>query len=111
LLAEDSVILPFAGSPQHPEWLSPEEASTFLALEPEQNIAADVAANFIRSIVNDFHDLTAHLEKVAHRRGKELLVAHQRVRAATRQRNVSHRVEPSLPPDVLGIYLYLPAAE
>jgi len=42
-------------------------------------------------------------------RGEELLDAHRRVRAAARQTGVSHRVEPQLPPDVLGIYIYLPA--
>jgi hypothetical protein len=38
-----------------------------------------------------------------------LLDAHQRVRLATRTRNVRYRVEPQLPPDILGIYIFLPA--
>jgi len=41
-------------------------------------------------------------------RGEELLEAHQRVRLATKTRNVRYRVEPQLPPDVLGIYVFLP---
>ena len=32
----------------------------------------------------------------------------QRVRKASKVRNVQYRVEPQLPPDVLGIYVYLP---
>ena len=39
---------------------------------------------------------------------EELLDAHRRVRQATRQRGVRQRVEPTLPPDVLGVYVYLP---
>ena len=41
-------------------------------------------------------------------RGEELLEAHQRVRLASKVRNVRYRVEAQLPPDVLGIFVYLP---
>jgi Helicase conserved C-terminal domain len=111
LLAEDSIVVPFAGSPQIPDWLSPEQSSDYLALEPEQNIAPDIAANFIRKIVDGFGNLLPHLEKVARDRGDELLAAHRRVRAASLQRNVSYRVDPSLPADALGIYIYLPVVD
>jgi hypothetical protein len=30
------------------------------------------------------------------------------VRVASQAKGVSHRVEPQLPPDVLGIFVYLP---
>ena len=33
---------------------------------------------------------------------------YQRVRRASKKRNVQYRVEPQMPPDVLGIYVYLP---
>jgi len=42
-------------------------------------------------------------------RGEELLEAHQRVRLATKTRNVRYRVEPQLPSDILGLYIFLPA--
>jgi len=45
---------------------------------------------------------------VARQRGEELLDAHQRVRRASKVRNVLYRVEPQLPPDILGIYVFLP---
>jgi hypothetical protein len=41
-------------------------------------------------------------------RGDTLLQAHLRVRDAARRRGVQHRVEPHLPPDVLGVYVDLP---
>ena len=111
LLAEDSIVVPFAGAPENPEWLSPERTLDYLGLEPEQNIAPDIAANFIRKIVDGFGNLLPHLEEVARNRGNELLAAHRRVRAASLQRNVSYRVDPSLPSDALGIYLYLPVVD
>jgi hypothetical protein len=41
-------------------------------------------------------------------RGDELLAAHTRVRIAARMQGVRHSVEAQLPPDVLGVYVYLP---
>ncbi|MBW1933629.1 MAG: hypothetical protein JRI96_18750 [Deltaproteobacteria bacterium] len=37
-----------------------------------------------------------------------VLQAHRRVRTAARRKGIRYRVEPHLPPDVLGIYVYLP---
>jgi hypothetical protein len=45
---------------------------------------------------------------VAKRRGEDLLKAHRRVRHASRLKGTNQRVEPKLPPDVLGIYVFLP---
>ena len=50
-----------------------------------------------------------HLEQAAIQRGEELLDAHQRVRRASKVRNIRYRMEPQLPPDMLGIYVYLPS--
>ena len=76
--------------------------------EPEANVATEQAAEFVRKVVEGYGDLLPHLEGVARARGQELLDAHRRVRQAARQRGVRQRVEPVLPPDVLGIYVYLP---
>jgi len=51
------------------------------------------------------------MEEEARCRAERLLEAHRRLRAAARIRNLTCRVEPKLPPDVLGIYVYLPAKE
>jgi len=42
------------------------------------------------------------------RNGQALLDAYQRVGEAARLKGVRYRVEPQLPPDVLGVYIYLP---
>jgi hypothetical protein len=52
--------------------------------------------------------LRPHLDEVAEAHGKELLDAHQRVRTASRRVGVKYSIEPQLPPDVLGLYVYLP---
>ncbi|MDP9485830.1 MAG: DEAD/DEAH box helicase [Actinomycetota bacterium] len=108
LLAEDCQVVAFSGSPASPEWLSQDEAEALLWAEPEGNVAPDRAAHFLRRVISDGETLKEQLAAVAEERGRELLEAHRRVREASRERGVSQRVEPNLPPDILGVYVYLP---
>ncbi len=108
LLAEDCQVLAFAGSPQNAEWLDGATAERLLCLIPDMNINSDQASDFVRKVEDGFDALRPHLDEVARQRGEELLEAHQRVRRDSKIRNVQYRVEPQLPPDVLGIYVYLP---
>lgn len=110
LLAEECQLLAFAGAPHNAEWLDNQAAEELLLAEPEANIQPDQATHFLRQILGGFDALRPHLDAVARQRGDELLEAHRRVRLAARETNVSHRVEPQLPCDVLGVYLYLPKA-
>jgi hypothetical protein len=107
-LAEDCLLAAFAGSPQAPEWLDPAAAEKLLAAQPEGNIGPDQATDALRKILDGFDLLLPQLEALAVRHGSEVLEAHQRVRRAAALKGVTHRVEPQLPPDVLGVYVYLP---
>ncbi len=48
-------------------------------------------------------------EKLAPENAARILATHERVREATKAKGVHHRIEPKLPVDVLGVYVYLPA--
>jgi len=109
LLAEDCRLLAFSGSPQSAVWIDENEAEKLLLAQPDGNIAADQAAEFVGRVIDGFELLRSRLDQAAMQRGEELLEAHRRVRLATRTRNVHYRVEPQLPPDVLGIFIFLPA--
>ena len=109
LLAEDARLVAFAGAPASPQWLPAEAAEGLLAASPDANVTRDQAADYIRQVVEGFDALRPRLDEVARERADELLEAHRRVRAAAAQKGVRYRVEAQLPPDVLGIYLYLPA--
>jgi superfamily II DNA or RNA helicase len=108
LLAEDTLALAFVGAPQNAEWLDPAAAEQLLLARPEANISPEQATDFVRKVVEGFDLLRPMLEQAARQRGDALLEAHQRVRRASKIRNVRYQVEPQLPPDVLGIYVYLP---
>lgn len=109
LLAEDCQLLVFAGSPQNAEWLDSAMAEELLQARSDANIGADQARDFLQKVIDHFDHLRPHLERVAESRGQELLDAHRRVRTAARMKGVSYRVEPQFPPDVLGIFIYLPS--
>lgn len=108
LLAEDCQVLAFRGAPEIAEWLEAETAEKLLGALPDANISSEQAGEFVGKVIAGFDALRPHLDEVALQRGAELLDAHQRVRRASKVRNVQYRVEPQLPPDVLGIYVYLP---
>jgi hypothetical protein len=108
LLAEDSQVLAFAGSPQSAEWLTKEQAEALLEAIPDANIAPELQRDALQRILDGVPALMPHLESAARSRAAELLEAHRRVRSAARLRGVSQRVEPQLPPDILGVYVFLP---
>jgi superfamily II DNA or RNA helicase len=108
LLAEDCQVLAFTGSPDKAAWLEPDQAEALLDATPDANITADQATGFLQKVIDQFGSLSPHLEAVAQQRGNDLLEAHRRVRSASKLKGVRYRVEPQLPPDILGIYMFLP---
>jgi hypothetical protein len=108
LLAEDCQLVGFTGAPDQAQWLTQEQADQLLAATPEQNVNDDTARNFIQRVLTTFDPLRSRLNDIAVERGKELRQAHRRVRQASGRRNVKHDIEPQLPPDVLGLYVFLP---
>jgi hypothetical protein len=110
LMAEECQLVAFAGSPQNPEWLTTDQAEALMLLAPDSNTASDEASHFLRPVIENVASLMPHLEEVARERGKVLLESHERVHQAAKIKGTKHRVEPQLPPDVLGVYIYLPVS-
>ncbi len=109
LLAEDSLTLAFAGAPENARWLDAEAAEALLAAVPAANIPPQQASGFLREVVEKYAEhILPQLEARARQHGEALLKAHQRVRKAADMRGRQQRIEPQLPPDVIGIYVYLP---
>jgi len=107
LLAEDSGLLAWRGSADQPTWLTSDEVTTLLAAEPAANPGG--AVDFLTEAVGALDQIGPDLDAEAHRRAEQLHQSHIRVRDAARQKGVRVRVEPQLPVDVLGVYVYLPA--
>lgn len=114
LLAEDSLMFAFEGAPHNVTRLGPKETEALLNAEPDENIDPNYASTFVQTVVDEFHHLAPILNEIAQKRGDDLLADHIRVREATYrrgERRPQHRVEAQLPPDVLGIYVFLPVMQ
>src|SRR5581483_10159999 len=108
LLAEDSQLVAFAGSPQNADWLSSESAEQLLLAEPEANVVPEQARDFIQKVIDGISHLNVKLSEFARSRGEALLDAHSRVRQASKAKGVKHRIEAQDLPDILGVFVYLP---
>lgn len=108
LLAEDSKLIAFEGVPSSPTWLLPERANELMTISSDGNFALGRAQHFLTQIITGFDLLKPQIEQFAREHGEHILASHTRVRRAAQLKGVSYRVEPQLPADVLGLYLYLP---
>jgi len=108
LLAEDCRLVAYRGPAASPEWLDEAEAEQLLASEPSANVKPDQASHFMARALEDLPTLGPAFERIAQENALRILTAHERVREAVRARGLRHRVEPKLPVDVLGVYVYLP---
>lgn len=109
LLAEEAFSLAFRGNPKQPEWLTQEETEALLVAQPDANIQPQQASQFVKSVLDEFGTLQFNVEHAARQRSEALLEAHRRVRSEANQRGIRYRVEPNLPADLLGIFVFLPA--
>jgi len=110
LLAEDLALVGFTGSPENALWLPTEEVEPLLVAQAGANIGSGQAQNAVRRIIDRFEHVLPHLDGVAQERGEALFDAHHRVRKATQSGLRALKVDVHTPPDVLGIYVYLPLA-
>ena len=62
----------------------------------------------LQRIIDGINDMGEHITRIAKQHGQDLLEAHQRVRRASKQAQKGISVEPHLPADVLGVFVYLP---
>ncbi len=111
LLAEDCLVLGFRGAPQTAEWLSQQDADALLAAIPSGNVNPDRARDFLRRVLDDagMAAIKPQLKQMADTRGAELLDAHRRVREAAKAKGTSHRIQAAGEPDLLGVFVLLPA--
>ena len=109
LLAEDAALLAFEGHPQEARWLPPEQADRLLTALPGANVNPDLARHYLEQVLTDYSTaLEPSVRQAAQKRGLEVLESHRRVREAAKLTGLQLDVEPVLPVDVLGVYVYLP---
>jgi hypothetical protein len=90
------------------EALDDQAARTLMACEPSRNMPPPLRDQHIQRAIDQLDDLKPLLEGLARKRANELLEDHRRVREASQGRG-EYRVTPSLPVDVMGVFVLIPA--
>ena len=114
-VAEQARVLAFTGSPADPRWLEPEAVDQLLTARANANTPPDMARNMADAVLSTVDVLIPDLERAARQLADSMREAHVRVRRAARGRQAGVltvaglTVEPQLPVDVLGVYVYLPS--
>jgi superfamily II DNA or RNA helicase len=109
LVAEDVEVVAFTGPLTAPAWLSPEQVEALLAATASSIGAGGLADDAITKVLAGLPDLQPALDERARHLAEQLRESHARVRVAIggmARRGLA--VEPILPADVLGVYVYLP---
>ncbi len=109
LLAEDLLVAAFRGAPEQAQWLDEAEVEALFSAAPAGNIAEDLAQDLLRRSLGRHDQLLPHLQALGEERGRQLLQSHTRVRRAAKVEDKQLSVQTHAPPDILGLYLYLPA--
>lgn len=107
-LAEELDTVAFVRRGGEAAWLDPAATAALLELRPEANVDPTDKEARLRRALGELPDLEALLRSRGQERSQELLEAHERVRGAARGQGVTYSVEPPGPPDLLGVYVYLP---
>ncbi|MFV9504662.1 MAG: helicase-related protein [Oscillochloridaceae bacterium umkhey_bin13] len=108
VLAEELVVVGFSGQPTSPVWLSQSDALALLEhAQAAANLTRDERTLALNAALAELPGLAGDLASIADARAAQLREAHLRVRAQIGGGSV--RVRPASPPDVLGLYVLLPA--
>lgn len=110
LVAEDARLLAFRGSPKNAEWLTQEEATALLDATATENTDPYFGERTMTRILGQLPETTAHLESYGDELAADLDASHRRVRTASGEIVRGLSVTAQKPADILGAYVYLPAA-
>lgn len=107
LLCEETVTVAVAER-QGDGLLAGDAVRSLLDAEPARNMPPPLRDHHLQQQLDRLPALQPALERLAHERAQTLLEDHRRVREAARGSG-EYRVTPSLPVDVMGVFVLVPA--
>lgn len=108
MLCEETVAVTAVGTEALTE-LPLQEARALLGAEATRNMPPVIRDRHIQQAIDALPGWQAALAEIAKARAQALLADHRRVREAAEARG-SYQVSASLPVDVMGVYVLVPAA-
>jgi hypothetical protein len=107
-IAEEALYLGFRGKSK-PERIEESLLRTLLSSEPSGNLSKNVIERELADTLRWYKDNMSIFGDIAAKRSAILLADHRRVRDAAGDIG-SFAVEPGLPPDLIGVFVLLPAS-
>ena len=108
LLAEECLGIAIRGT-RTPEPLADKDAYELLSLEPARNMQEGQKTFLIKQALDSILSIEPIFDRIAQKQSKQLLEDHRRIRHASDFRGIRYRVEPCLPVDKIGIYVFIPS--
>ena len=93
-----------------PQLLTEDDALSLLQLEPGRNMLDGHKTQLIQQTLNSISALNDTFTRLAHERADELLSDHRRIRDASAAKGLRYSVDPALPVDKIGVYVFMPMA-
>jgi superfamily II DNA or RNA helicase len=107
-VAEDAQFLAFTTAGDDLTWLTTEDVEALLTASATGNVADTLARTQLDRALGRLTVVGDHLQETGQARAKSLVAEHRAVRAASRAGGRAVTAELLPPPDVLGIYVFLP---
>lgn len=109
MLAEETLLVAFRGTPDSPGWLEELEVEQLVrGAQPIANVQPGQATAWLLAASAALPSVQDGINAAVKRRAEQVLEMHRRVRLAANVRGVRQRIEPHLPPDLLGLYVFMP---
>jgi hypothetical protein len=108
MLCEETLAVSVTASGD-PQVLAPEAAQSLLGTEAVRNMPPPIRNRHLQQALDQLRGWAPQLEGIARERAQALLQDHRRVREAAEAKG-SYQVSASLPVDVMGVYVLVPAA-
>lgn len=107
MLCEETVAVSATGT-EPPTELPLDQARTLLGSEASKNMPSVIRDRHLQQAIDQLPTWQSELEAIAHTRAQSLLADHRRLREAADAKG-SYQVTASLPVDVMGVYVLVPA--
>ncbi|EXI76437.1 MAG: hypothetical protein AW07_00385 [Candidatus Accumulibacter sp. SK-11] len=107
LLCDETLTVALPGA-EGGELLAGDSVRALLDAEPARNMPPPLRDHHLRHFLDQLPAWQPALENLARQRAQALLADHRRVREAARGSG-EYRVTPSLPVDVMGVFVLVPA--
>ncbi len=110
LLAEECTGVAIRGI-DSPEILTDHDAFDLLSAEPSSNMDTGQKTFMIRQVLGELDTVESIFIRIANQQSEQLLKDHRRIRDASDMRGLRYNVEPCLPVDKIGIYVFMPSVK